>query len=77
MNKYTITAKGSRILVNDDAMAVDVNHADLAQLLAAAPELLDAARLANEELLALGVGSSASPAIRALWAAIAKAEGRN
>jgi hypothetical protein len=47
-----------------------------AHLIAAAPELLAAARLANQELLDLGVGSSGSPALRALWAAIAKAEGR-
>jgi hypothetical protein len=47
-----------------------------AHLIAAAPELLNAARLANEELLALGVGSSASLALRALWSAISKAEGR-
>jgi hypothetical protein len=46
-----------------------------AHLIAAAPDLLAAARLANEELLALGVGSSGSPALRALWEAIAKAEG--
>lgn len=45
-------------------------------LISAAPELLEAARLANLELLAMGQGSSASPALRALWAAIAKAEGR-
>jgi hypothetical protein len=36
---------------------------------------LAAARLANEELLALGAGSSGSPALRALWEAIAKSEG--
>jgi hypothetical protein len=48
-----------------------------AYLIAAAPDLLAAARLANEELIALGVGSSASPALRALWAAISKAEGRD
>ncbi len=47
-----------------------------AHLIAAAPDLLAAARLANEELLALGVGSSGSPALRALWEAIAKAEGK-
>jgi hypothetical protein len=46
-----------------------------ARLIASAPDLLSAARLANEELLALGVGSSGSPALRALWEAIAKAEG--
>ena len=46
-----------------------------AHLIAAAPDLLAAARLANEELLALGAGSSGSPALRALWQAIAKAEG--
>lgn len=45
-------------------------------LMAAAPDLLDAARLANQELIDLGQGSSASPALRALWSAIAKAEGR-
>lgn len=45
-------------------------------LLSSAPDLLAAARLANQELLDLGQGSSASPALRALWAAIAKAEGR-
>jgi len=48
-----------------------------ARLIAAAPELLAAARMANQELLDLGVGSSASPAMQALWAAIAKAEGRD
>lgn len=47
-----------------------------ARLIAAAPELLEAARLANQELIDLGQGSSASPALRALWSAIAKAEGR-
>ena len=46
------------------------------RLMAAAPDLLSAARLANQELIDLGQGSSASPALRALWAAIAKAEGR-
>jgi hypothetical protein len=46
-----------------------------AHLIAAAPDLLAAARLANEELLALGAGSSGSPALRALWEAIAKTEG--
>jgi hypothetical protein len=46
-----------------------------ARLIASAPDLLAAARLANEELLALGVGSSGSPALRALWEAIAKTEG--
>jgi hypothetical protein len=48
-----------------------------ARLIAAAPELLAAARMANQELLDLGVGSSASPALQALWTAIAKAEGRD
>ena len=47
-----------------------------ARLIAAAPELLEAARLANLELIALGIGSSGSPALRALWWAIAKAEGK-
>ncbi len=47
-----------------------------ARLIAAAPELLAAARMANQELLDLGVGSSASPALQALWSAIAKAEGQ-
>ena len=46
------------------------------RLVRAAPELLAAARLANQELIDLGQGSSASPALRALWSAIAKAEGR-
>ena len=46
-------------------------------LISASPDLLEAARLANQELLALGQGSSASPALRALWSAIAKAEGRS
>jgi hypothetical protein len=46
-------------------------------LISAAPDLLAAARLANQELLDLGQGSSASPALRALWMAIAKAEGRS
>lgn len=46
------------------------------RLMATAPDLLSAARLANQELIDLGQGSSASPALRALWAAIAKAEGR-
>ena len=49
---------------------------DDVRLMAAAPDLLSAARLANQELIDLGQGSSASPALRALWAAIAKAEGR-
>ena len=49
---------------------------ETAPVYAAAPELLAAARLANQELIDLGVGSSGSPALRALWAAIAKAEGR-
>jgi hypothetical protein len=48
-----------------------------ARLIAAAPELLAAARMANQELLDLGVGSSASPALQALWTAIAKAEGND
>jgi hypothetical protein len=47
-----------------------------AALLAAAPDLLAAARLANQELIDMGQGSSGSPAMVALWAAIAKAEGR-
>jgi hypothetical protein len=47
-----------------------------AHLIASAPDLLSAARLANEELLALGAGSSGSPALRALWQAIARAEGK-
>jgi hypothetical protein len=47
-----------------------------AWLMAAAPELLAAARLANQELIDLGQGSSGSRALPALWAAIAKAEGR-
>lgn len=47
-----------------------------AHLIKAAPDLLHAARLANEELIALGVGSSGSPALRALWWAIARAEGK-
>lgn len=47
-----------------------------ARLIGAAPDLLEAARLANQELIDLGQGSSASPALRALWSAIAKAEGR-
>ena len=45
-----------------------------ALLMAAAPELLAACKLANGELIALGVGSSASPALRAIWAAISMAE---
>jgi hypothetical protein len=49
---------------------------DSQRLLAAAPELLAAARLANQELIDLGQGSSGSPALASLWAAIAKAEGR-
>lgn len=52
------------------------NLADL-RLMAAAPELLAACRIANQELLDMGQGSSASPALRALWWAIAKAEGRS
>jgi hypothetical protein len=47
------------------------------RLMAAAPDLLAASRLANQELIDLGVGSSGSPALVALWAAIAKAEGRD
>jgi hypothetical protein len=47
-----------------------------ASLIAAAPDLLAAARLANQELIDMGQGSSGSPALVALWAAIAKAEGR-
>ena len=47
-----------------------------AHLIAAAPDLLAAARLANQELIDMGQGSSGSPALVALWAAIAKAEGR-
>lgn len=47
-----------------------------AHLIKAAPDLLHAARLANDELCALGVGSSGSPALRALWWAIARAEGK-
>ena len=47
-----------------------------AALISAAPDLLAAARLANQELIDLGQGSSGSPALAALWAAIAKAEGR-
>ena len=46
-----------------------------ARLIASAPDLLAAARLANQELIDLGVGSSGSPALVALWSAIAKAEG--
>lgn len=45
-----------------------------ARLIAAAPGLLAAAELANKELLALGVGSSGSPALQALWTAIANAK---
>jgi hypothetical protein len=47
-----------------------------ASLISAAPELLEASRRANQELLDMGQGSSGSPALVALWAAIAKAEGR-
>jgi hypothetical protein len=47
-----------------------------AALLAAAPDLLAAARLANQELIDMGQANSGSPALVALWAAIAKAEGR-
>lgn len=54
----------------DDEMLAD------ARLIAAAPDLLAAARLANQELIDMGQGSSGSPALAALWAAIAKAEGR-
>lgn len=52
----------------------DSNPHDL-MLILAAPELLAAARLANKELMYLGAGSSGSPALVALWSAIAKAEG--
>lgn len=41
---YNITAKNTRLIVNDGEMAVDVNKADLAQLLAAAPGMLNALR---------------------------------
>jgi hypothetical protein len=54
----------------------DRDHAANAALIAAAPDLLAAARLANQELIDIGQGSSGSPALVALWAAIAKAEGR-
>lgn len=62
----------AKVFVDED----DMDMLDDARLIAAAPELLDAARLANQELIDLGQGSSASPALRALWSAIAKAEGR-
>lgn len=49
LTKYKISARNTRIIVNtpdrpeeDFEMAVDVNHADLAQLLASAPSLLNA-----------------------------------
>ena len=60
---------------SDDEMTVDEVKAN-ASLIAAAPDLLAAARLANQELIDMGQGSSGSPALVALWAAIAKAEGR-
>ena len=58
------------------AYGIPWHRLDDARLVAAAPELLAASRLANQELIDLGVGSSGSPALVALWAAIAKAEGR-
>jgi hypothetical protein len=80
MNTYKIYARKTRIIVNtpdrpdeDVEMAVDVNHADLAQLLAAAPDLLDAARLAA---IQLKHSADFSPALSKLLAAIAKAEGK-
>lgn len=59
----------------DEGVITDEDRAN-ARLIAAAPDLLAAARLANQELIDLGVGSSGSPALVALWAAINKAEGR-
>ena len=41
---YNITAKNTRLIVNDGEMAVDVNKTDLAQLLAAAPGMFNALR---------------------------------
>jgi hypothetical protein len=63
------------IEAGDGYIARNISN-DNARLIAAAPELLAASRLANQELIDLGVGSSGSPALVALWAAIAKAEGR-
>lgn len=80
MNKYKITARGSRLLVNDDAMAVDVNHADLAQLLAAAPEMLESLRelafVAESVAHLRGMEKDILPMTEKARAAIAKAEGR-
>ena len=67
---------GERYMVAKVWAGDDGDYEGTARLVAAAPELLEAARLANQELIDLGQGSSASPALRALWWAIAKAEGR-
>ena len=83
---YTLTAVGSTTLeqvlgATFHVATVGANPGDAeceanASLIASAPDLLAAARLANQELIDIGQGSSGSPALVALWAAIAKAEGR-
>ena len=72
----------SDALPKDDCVIAEVLYAACdweadGRLMAAAPEMLAACRIANQELLDMGQGSSASPALRALWWAIAKAEGRS
>jgi len=78
MSDMTVIDRGNHCEIHQgDALAADyVASKRLATLFAAAPDLLAAARLANQELIDLGQGSSGSPALAALWAAIAKAEGR-
>ena len=70
--RYSVIVSRSEETAAWSAAEVQAN----AQLIAAAPDLLAAARLANQELIDVGQGSSGSPALAALWAAIAKAEGR-
>jgi hypothetical protein len=73
---YATQADGGKFIVAKVWSGDDGDYGGTAKLIAAAPDLLAASRLANQELIDLGVGSSGSPALVALWAAIAKAEGR-
>ena len=74
---YNITAKNTRLIVNDGEMAVDVNKADLAQLLSAAPELLVALKDLLHWAAIPSDGSKNAVMLRdQAIAAIAKAEGK-
>lgn len=71
-----IVAEDGRDIVTLYGGGVDEDKADNARLIAAAPEILEALKTANEKLRSLLFDGDEHPLVAASNAAIAKAEGR-